>query len=339
MDGYEFSSGQLEARKAYSQLGMVYAVFSLVSIGAQFAAIGILSLIDPVRSGTMEAQIFCSSFTLYAAGLLILTSGFKQTTLVKTVPEKHKMSFKSFLKAACMCYSLLIISNLLGTVITGIIGAIKGSPIVNPVEELVLSMDLPFLFLVTVVLAPIFEELFFRKYMIDRLLVYGEFVAIVISGFMFGLFHGNLSQFPYAFAIGAFFGFIYVRTGKLIYSVLLHAFINFMGSIVSVVLLNYVDLDMYANILSSSDIEKLLQTLTWEGLTGFVVLMVYEVFILVLVIIGIIFWILEAKKFITKIQDKELPVSRRFEVAICNPGILFYTGIWIIMIIIATIRG
>lgn len=339
MDGYTLSENQMEARKAYSQMGMVYAVFSLVATGAQFVAITLLSFVNPEIAGSMEAQIFCSTVTLYSAGLLILTLGFKQTTLSVAAPEKHKMTFKDFLKAACMCYALLIVSNLLGTFITEVIGVMKGSPVINPVEELALNMNLPFLFVVTVICAPIFEELFFRKFIIDRTMKYGEFVSVVISGFMFGMFHGNLSQFPYAFTIGVFFGYIYVRTGRMIYPILLHAIINFMGSIVASMLLNSVDMEMYMRVLNSGSIEDMFKHLTWEALTGFVVLAVYEIVVLIIVIIGIIFWILETKKFFTKVQDKELPVRGRFEIAVVNPGMLTYTVIWFIMIVIATVRG
>ena len=36
----------------------------------------------------------------------------------------------------------------------------------------------------------------------DRLLGYGQKTAIIISGIMFGMAHGNFSQFFYAFGIG-----------------------------------------------------------------------------------------------------------------------------------------
>ena len=100
----------------------------------------------------------------------------------------------------------------------------------DPVESTVTRISLGAIFLFMVVLAPIFEEIFYRRVVIDRLRRYGDIPAIIISGLMFGLIHGNFSQFFYAAFLGMVFGAVYVYTGKLGYSVFLHMLINFMGS-------------------------------------------------------------------------------------------------------------
>ena len=96
--------------------------------------------------------------------------------------------------------------------------------------DTVSSVSLWAVFLFMVILAPIFEEIFFRKVVIDRLRRYGDLPAIIISGLVFGLIHGNFSQFFYAALLGMVFGAIYVHTGKLGYTIFLHMLINFMGS-------------------------------------------------------------------------------------------------------------
>ena len=55
---------------------------------------------------------------------------------------------------------------------------------------------------------------------------------------MFGLFHGNLNQFVYTFLVGAFWAFIYVKTGRLRYTIYLHMALNFMGSVGSLFFLD-----------------------------------------------------------------------------------------------------
>ena len=72
-----------------------------------------------------------------------------------------------------------------------------------------------------------------RRFLIDRTAVYGERAAIVFSAVAFGLFHGNLFQFFYAAGIGLLLGLLYVRTGRLIYTVTLHSLINLIGAVVS----------------------------------------------------------------------------------------------------------
>lgn len=330
------SEVKVSAKRDYSQIGFIYTIFSVSVTIVQLIVSVILQL---VAKGTvsMDLQIVLNSGTLYAVGLIVFAICFKRMPFTITAIEKHRMGIKAILKAVCMSYALLIISNLLGTIITTIIGVVKGSPIINPVEELALNMSVPVMFIVTVICAPIFEELFFRKFIIDRVVKYGEWVAVAVSGIMFGLFHGNLSQFPYALTIGVFFGIIYVRTGRIGYSILLHAVMNFFGSVASVVVLKSLDMDMYMNILNSTTEQEMLASITGEGAMGFLILIAYEVLVLIIVIIGIILWILEGKKLFFKVQDEELPQTDRVLTALSGKGMLAYSIFWFVMIVLATI--
>lgn len=323
-------------QKAFSKIGWIYAIFSAAITVLQLIIVNVVYLINP-EALTMEVQILLSTGILYILGMLILPIGFRKAQVPVTVLQKKHMTIGAFFKALFMSYSLLIITNLIGTLITTMIGILKGSPIINPVEEIALNMNLPFLILFTVIGAPIFEELFFRKFLVDRTAQYGERVSVVISGLMFGMFHGNLSQFPYAFALGAFFAYIYIRTGRIGYTILMHAIINFVGSIVGSLILKNIDLSLYEQIFSSTSIEEIVAALTMENMTGLFILLVYEMVIMTVVVIGIILWILEFRKFFFKPAAQDIPKGRCFEASICNKGMLVYIGFWFIMIIIASI--
>lgn len=78
----------------------------------------------------------------------------------------------------------------------------------------------------TVILAPVLEELIFRKALCGRLLPYGKLVAAVVSGMSFGFFHGDPMAFFYASAAGIVFSLVYLETGNVGYAILLHAMIN-----------------------------------------------------------------------------------------------------------------
>lgn len=97
--------------------------------------------------------------------------------------------------------------------------------------------------LVMVLLAPVLEELLFRKMLIDRTIKYGEGISVLISALFFGLFHGNLNQFAYAFVIGGVFAFVYVKTGNVKYTIYMHMLVNFLGSAVSMGLLKLSGMD------------------------------------------------------------------------------------------------
>ncbi len=329
---------ELNAKVTYTftRIGIIYSIFSVAATVLQIGILNILQLFVPDMM-SMDFQISVSSACLYIVGLLVLGVGFSGRKISVTKPEKHSMKLVSFLKAFCMCYALLIISNLIGIAITTVIGVIKGSPIINPVEDMALQMSLPVMFLFTVVCAPIFEELFFRKLLVDRTIQFGEVPCMLLSGFMFGLFHGNLSQFPYAFTIGIFFAYLYIRTGRMIYPILMHAIVNFLGSVASVVLLKNVNYDALMQMNMTGSEEEILGSLMSVMLDkSFLILVIYEVFVFLLVVIGIILWILEYKKFRFEVQREALPKGDRFVMILGNPGMIAYIVIWMIMIVINT---
>jgi len=85
-------------------------------------------------------------------------------------------------------------------------------------------------FFTIVVAAPILEEILFRGIILDGFLKnYKPFNAILVSGFLFALIHGNLIQGIGALALGAFFGWIYWKTNSIAPSIILHAVNNCLG--------------------------------------------------------------------------------------------------------------
>ena len=123
-------------------------------------------------------------------------------------------------------YALAIAGSILGR-----IAGLLGGELVDPATEAVLATDPWVTLLCAVILAPIAEELFFRKAMIDRLSAYHPTDAILLSALLFGLIHGNLTQFLYAFPLGVLFGIIYYRTQNIGYTIVLHVVINCFGGL------------------------------------------------------------------------------------------------------------
>lgn len=95
----------------------------------------------------------------------------------------------------------------------------------TPVESIGLY-PLPLQLLLAGLIAPAAEELLFRRLLLRRLRPYGERFALVASALCFGLFHGNLNQFFYAFLLGLVLAELALSTGCLWQAVLLHALVN-----------------------------------------------------------------------------------------------------------------
>lgn len=71
----------------------------------------------------------------------------------------------------------------------------------------------------------IFEELFFRKAIIDFSSKFSKKFALIFSALLFGIIHMNLSQGLFAFIIGIIFGIIYLYTNDVKLTMIIH-FIN-----------------------------------------------------------------------------------------------------------------
>lgn len=74
---------------------------------------------------------------------------------------------------------------------------------------------------------PLCEEITFRGIFFSGFKRSGRvFLAVIWSGLLFGLFHMNLNQLGYAFAIGIISAFLVEATGSLVPSLIMHLFIN-----------------------------------------------------------------------------------------------------------------
>jgi len=82
------------------------------------------------------------------------------------------------------------------------------------------------------VVAPIAEEFIFRGLMLNRLSrVMPGWLAVMLSAAVFGACHGHPVWFAYAFVLGAFFGFIDLRSGSILPSILGHVAFNAIGQV------------------------------------------------------------------------------------------------------------
>lgn len=76
------------------------------------------------------------------------------------------------------------------------------------------------------ILAPICEEIIFRGFLLRGLRSCGNGFAIVISALLFGAYHGNFGQLPYAFTVGLLYGWLACASNSLLPTLILHAVNN-----------------------------------------------------------------------------------------------------------------
>lgn len=321
-----------QAKKTYSRLGWCYIAGTVVVNVLQLLYILYTKYYPADWQSNLNIVLLVSSFCVYVCGLPLIFLLAKNMTV--TTPEKHKMKWWQFLIAACMCYAMVYISNLIGTIITALIGALKGSAVQNNLIDYVTQGNLYLNFFLMVVVAPIMEEFVFRKVLVDRALRYGEGMAIVLSGLMFGLFHGNLNQFAYAVVLGGFFAYLYIRTGNIKITMGLHAIINFLGSVVASQLMKAIHYEELLQV-NTEDVSAVMN-LVMNNLVGWVLFGLYGICLLIVVLTGVILIIVSAvrKQFILKTTEVQIQQGEKFKTLLVNPGMLVFCGVWIVMIIL-----
>ena len=320
-----------QAKKVFSRLGWCYITGTVTVYVLQYVVAYFFRVYKPewANNMSMSASLILSGLLMYGCGMpviVLLAQGIESQTI-----ERHKMKWWQFVVALIMCYSLMYISNIVGNIITAVIGMWKGSAVDNDLVSYVTDSSMLVNFVLMVVVAPIVEEYVFRKVLVDRTVKYGQGIAIVTSGLMFGLFHGNLNQFAYAVGLGAFFAFIYIKTGNLKITIGMHAIINFMGSIVAGLLMKMLDYDALLA-MDQEDMDAMVN-LVMENLGAWVLFGVYLIFLFFVVIAGIVLFIVFFKRFKVEPGTVQIPKGKAFEVLILNPGMLTFCIIWLVLIV------
>ena len=224
-----------EARRTFSRLflgvlalnGIAYAVVFGIQI-IMILAIGDVGKVNSIFTNPYLQWLFGIG-PLYLFGV---PAFYLITKNMKTAPiEKKKLEISDFFIYLLMCEGVMLVGNLIGNTLNGVIGAFIGHEVQNSTSDLVESSPIFMTIIFAVIIGPIIEEFIFRKMLISRLARYGEGLAIVVSAVAFGLFHGNLYQFFYATFLGLILGYVAIKTGNWFYTAIMHMIVNFIGSV------------------------------------------------------------------------------------------------------------
>lgn len=256
-----------------------------------------------------------SIFTFLSGVMPIYLIGFPVfAIIIKKIPkriniEKRKLNIVEIMKLIIISFGALYILNILTNLINLGISILKGSQVINPLASFLDNANIYQITFFVAILAPIMEEIIFRGILISRLRQFGDEVCIFVSAFSFAMFHGNLSQFFYAFALGCIFAYTVLKCGTIKYAILLHMIINFVGSVVSLKI----------------------------ALSGNIILAGVLFFFVIAMILGtIILIILEKDKIVLKQGNIYLTKKEKFKLIFNNSGMMTYVALSLILIIITT---
>ncbi|MCR4703346.1 MAG: CPBP family intramembrane metalloprotease [Saccharofermentans sp.] len=182
--------------------------------------------------------LIMNSINVSVIGTLVLSIALRKLPAVKI--EKRKMKIRQLLFLIMIMYGITQVGSIMGLPIHTALSAFSvqdESEIGTELANMLFSSNMVIRIITVGIMPAIFEELLFRKFLIDRTIRHGEFISCAMSGIMFGLWHGNFQQFFFAFFIGVLFAFVYIRTGNIIYTMIMHASMNLVTATVTLQLL------------------------------------------------------------------------------------------------------
>lgn len=144
--------------------------------------------------------------------------------LLEVFRKEKPMRLGIFLGTAVVCIGAQMVNTLWISLLEWLMQLVGGS-LMPMLEQVSGATDSFSMFLYSAILAPVMEEILFRGLVFRGLRPYGKRFAIFGSALLFGLFHGNLLQTPYAFLVGLILGWITAEYSAL-WAIALHVFNN-----------------------------------------------------------------------------------------------------------------
>lgn len=217
-------------RRHFSRIGAGFLIYNLLTTGFLMTALMLVRM-----SGwnylpyAMEVNRVLSFGCMYLLAFPITACYFRMIPKFGSV-RNEKWEFSAWVVVFLIGMALTYLGNIVGNLVTGFFDVHSGN--YQGLMDMIQDGNMLLTIVTVVIGAPIVEELLFRKFLIDRVIGYGEKFAVLLSGILFGIMHGNLNQFFYAFALGCLFAYIYCKTGRIRNTILFHMLINFSGGVI-----------------------------------------------------------------------------------------------------------
>ena len=168
--------------------------------------------------------------------------------------REKKMTFGAFLQLLCVFMSVQLVFSLLQMLVEWLLN-LMGLSAMAALEMATVDTNTVSMFLYAGFLGPIAEELLFRGLLLRSLECRGKRFAIFATALMFGMFHGNILQSPFAMLVGMVLAYVTLEY-SIVWAIVLHIFNNFVMA------------DLYGRILEVLP-ENIANIVDWAVLGGF----------------------------------------------------------------------
>lgn len=222
-------------RKTLSRVGWGMAVFFAAGQLGQMLVAFVLQLLAPDFAATALALFLITDLGLYGIGLPLAFLVVRRLPRCAP-PVRDKGGLALTLRTLVMGYCVMYLTNFLTLALMQLVTWLKGAGVTNPLQTVATAGNPVLNVLMLCVVPAVCEELVFRAGLHRLTAGLGAKVYVVVSAVCFALFHGNLYQIFYAFALGVLLAYLYLRTGKIVLCMAVHFCINLVGTVAAMYL-------------------------------------------------------------------------------------------------------
>ncbi|MCD8051003.1 MAG: CPBP family intramembrane metalloprotease [Clostridiales bacterium] len=218
-----------ELRKCYSRFSisviLVVALTQCLGAGLYYAAARFFPQYywDAFWGPVLALAI--NDVSVYLPGLVIFPLVLRKMPKGNPIPV-DRLSLWEFVQATVFSFGVGYGCSLVTSLVITVLERLSSQATTNVVDSFSASLPIWLTAVAFVLVAPVMEELLFRRILLRRLLGLGDVSAVVLSALAFALFHANLYQTAYAFVLGLVFGAVVLLTGSIRDTILLHMLIN-----------------------------------------------------------------------------------------------------------------
>ncbi len=212
-----------QLRQEFSKSGWaLLAYYGIMNVSVSMIAalsvmlISVRAVVDPNMAPLEFEQLLADAIMgngwgyilAIAVGGVLMLLWKKKEFCLKTIWKPGKpMTVGSFFAILAVFMSGQTLSQALTPLLQWLFG-LMGISLDEMMEAASGTTDSLSMFLYVCLFAPVAEEILFRGLILRDMERYGKKFAIFTSAFLFGIFHGNLIQTPYAFLVGLVLGYV-----------------------------------------------------------------------------------------------------------------------------------
>lgn len=313
-----------EKKQGFKRVCLRLGIMMIVVFLSRAAATVILSLLDPSLSQldpniAYIIETVISFLFLYVIPISAAIPLLKPPKMCSQVYKKPKY-FGSAMGMFPAFYGLAIFTNLITILVSSLFQDTDLNESFNTVNELAPDgiVSAIVLFIQLAVIAPIFEEFWFRGIVMESLRPYGNGFAIFVSALLFGLTHANFGQLFYTAVIGVCLGYIAISTKSIVTTTIMHAILNSISGIMLI-------------LISTDEVQSYLLGFGDDNDPLVITMLVYMFFVIMLMIVGIIMAMFKLKKI------RRYRVEKMWEVSSAKRWGIFLSRVTVIIMLILAV--